>query len=1004
MAEDKPKSQRVRVDGKFFRLGESKFHLKGVTYGPFKPNADGDPVPSRKQAGRDFDQIIELGANTLRVYHVPPKWLLDAAEAKGLKLLIDVPWWKTGCFLDSRDMRRQAREAVRNAAEKCKGHPAVLAFSVVNEIAPDVVRWHGAKLVSEFIDSLAAIARAVDPGCLVTFGNFPPTEYLAPREIDFVCFNVYLHEQKPFEGYLARLQSLANEKPLVLGEIGYDSRGEPGQSIDLGDGEGIDEFEREDVARRIDEGPDSSVKEPLQFGMEKIELDGLEIESTAIHQVPASIVEKFNIVPIFYGDDILTVAISNPSDLDLMDSLRHLIKVESIEFRVAAPEQIARLIAKYYPKIESESLPRIQAKALVGGGETDKCEMLEWQIESAFRGGLAGICIFSFTDDWHKDGKQVEGWEFGLVDKGRRVKPSYWSVKKSFAAAPYFTLPRTPKVSVVVATYNGAATLKETLRSLEKLNYPDFEVMVVDDGSTDKTGEVARSFESVRYVHQENLGLSVARNTGIATAKGEVIAFTDDDCRVDEDWLHFLVSDLLRNEFQGIGGHNFLPPEDSPTAAVVMASPGGPAHVMLTDREAEHIPGCNMAFYKSVLDDVGGFDPIYRKAGDDVDLCWRLQQASHRIGFSHAGFVWHYRRSTAVAYLKQQYGYGEAEALLIRKHPEYFNALGGGRWRGRIYGAANWSAFGQPIIYRGRYAEGLFQSIYSGGDTGWVALLTSLEWHTLVTLPLLVLGYAFNTSVFAVPGIISLMVWVGLCIFAGWKGEIPRRQCRFWSRPLTAMLHFLQPLVRGWARHTERFAGAQKALSKRESLDALALKKSKDSFEQVAYWSEEPLNRSRLIEAILNRLRKDNWPRRKGSGWNDFDLEVFGSYWCRCHLITVAEWHERGREMLRVRLRICWSLLTRLCLVAGIAVALIGSRAMEGNDLWWLIPWAIPFCVLAAPMLEGESLRRILSVLLDQAAGDLKLKKVERSVNVAPAPTPVDKSVKPESTKPKSDV
>src|SRR4029077_18487299 len=116
------------------------------------------------------------------------------------------------------------------------------------------------------------------------------------------------------------------------------------------------------------------------------------------------------------------------------------------------------------------------------------------------------------------------------------------------------------------------------------------------------TPQIASSYPNVCHLrHDTNLGLSAARNTGIGAASGEIIAFTDADCRADEDWLHYLVGALLGSEFAGVGGPNLLPPEDSAVAAAVMVSPGGPAHVMLTDRQAEHIPGCNMAFYKSAL-------------------------------------------------------------------------------------------------------------------------------------------------------------------------------------------------------------------------------------------------------------------------------------------------------------------------------------------------------------------------------------------------------------------
>src|SRR6267142_6399944 len=93
--------ERVRVDGKFFRLGDRKFHVKGITYGPFAPNADGEMFASPEQTAGDFKQIVELGANVIRVYYAPPLWLLNLASEHGLKVLVDVPWPKHLCFLDS---------------------------------------------------------------------------------------------------------------------------------------------------------------------------------------------------------------------------------------------------------------------------------------------------------------------------------------------------------------------------------------------------------------------------------------------------------------------------------------------------------------------------------------------------------------------------------------------------------------------------------------------------------------------------------------------------------------------------------------------------------------------------------------------------------------------------------------------------------------------------------------------------------------------------------------
>src|SRR5256885_9032032 len=214
---------RPFVDEKFFRVSAEKFFVKGISYGPFARDADNHALPSREQVKRDFRLITELNANTVRVYQPPPEWLLDLAAEHQLRVIIDLNWPKHLCFLDSSALQREARQSVRRIVAVNKTHPAVFAYNMANEIPADIVRWSGQRRVSAFIDSLIEAAKDADSEALCTFASFPPTEFLRPDNVDFLSFNVYLHQRKAFESYLARLQMLANNKPLVLTEFGFDS-------------------------------------------------------------------------------------------------------------------------------------------------------------------------------------------------------------------------------------------------------------------------------------------------------------------------------------------------------------------------------------------------------------------------------------------------------------------------------------------------------------------------------------------------------------------------------------------------------------------------------------------------------------------------------------------------------------------------------------------------------------------------------------------------------------
>ena len=213
--------------------------------------------------------------------------------------------------------------------------------------------------------------------------NFPPTEYLRLSCFDFLSFNVYLERREELERYLGRLQNLADERPLLMAEIGLDSR---------------------------------------------------------------------------------------------------------------------------------------------RNGEQEQARSLGWQLEACNDAGCAGAFVFAWTDEWHRGGHEILDWDFGLTTRERAPKPALAAVNEAFAAAPGDDAPAQPKMTVAVCTYNGAQTLNECLEGTRRLRYPNYEVIVVSDGSTDDSAQIARSFDGVQVIETAQRGLSAARNTALDAARGEIVA------------------------------------------------------------------------------------------------------------------------------------------------------------------------------------------------------------------------------------------------------------------------------------------------------------------------------------------------------------------------------------------------------------------------------------------------------------------------------------------------
>ena len=194
-----------------------------MTYGPFRPSPGGEfPEPDLVQ--RDFARMVENGVNAVRTYTVPPRWVLDLAESAGLYVMVGVPWEQHVAFLNDKRRSRSIEALVREGVRSCAHHPAVLGFAVGNEIPASIVRWHGRRRIERFIERLYRAAKDVAPHALVTYVNYPSTEYLQLPFLDFCCFNVYLETQQELDAYVARLQNISGNQPLVLGELGLDSR------------------------------------------------------------------------------------------------------------------------------------------------------------------------------------------------------------------------------------------------------------------------------------------------------------------------------------------------------------------------------------------------------------------------------------------------------------------------------------------------------------------------------------------------------------------------------------------------------------------------------------------------------------------------------------------------------------------------------------------------------------------------------------------------------------
>ncbi|WP_281166856.1 glycosyltransferase [Segetibacter koreensis] len=754
-------SDRVYIKGKFLYSRNKKMYIKGVTYGTFKPS-NGTQYPELAVIKKDFEMMAANGINCVRTYTVPPLYLLDLASVYNLKVMVGLPWEQHITFLDDQTNKKDIVRRVQEGVKDCKKHSAILCYAIGNEIPASIVRWYGKAKIEAFLKELYNAAKEADPQGLVTYVNYPTTEYLNLSFLDFDCFNVYLETPEKLSSYISRLHNLCGERPLVLAEIG-------------------------------------------------------------------------------------------------LDSLRN--------------------------------------------GDEKQAEVMNWQIKTVFGKGCAGMFVFAWTDEWWRGGFEIEDWNFGLVDRQRTPKPALSAVINSMQAIPLSNQKNLPFFSIVVCSYNGSATIKDTLEGLMKLQYGNYEVIVVDDGSKDDTANIVRRYP-VKLISTRNKGLSSARNTGMYNAKGDIIAYIDDDAYPDPHWLQYLAYTYINSNHVAVGGPNIIPAEDGYIATCVANAPGGPVHVLATDEIAEHIPGCNFSVRKNVLVQVGGFDPVYTSAGDDVDVCWRIQEAGYTIGFHPSALVWHHRRNSLKAYWKQQKGYGKAEALLERKWPQKYNAFGHLEWAGRIYG----NGFTIPIktkkdkIFHGTWGSALFQSVYEPAEGFSKSIPLMPEWYLFSIFFgfMACLGFLWKPLLLVWPVfIVSITVIIIQAIISASKNSsLTKVQHTSWKyRPLIILLHIIQPLARLKGRITHGLT-PWRMRAANGNMSNLTFFRPR----LLTHWSEGNWKGSETwLEEIEQNLIALQARVKRGGDFDRWDIQTRNGFFSTAKGVLTIEEHGAQKQYLKFR-------------------------------------------------------------------------------------------------------
>jgi len=233
-----------------------------------------------------------------------------------------------------------------------------------------------------------------------------------------------------------------------------------------------------------------------------------------------------------------------------------------------------------------------------------------------------------------------------------------------------------PKISIIVPAYNVEKTIKRCIESLLRLNYGNYEIIIVDDGSTDATKQILSGYkEKISVMALEHRGPSHCRNRAVSESKAEYVAFTDADCIVDKNWLKELLIGFSGENIAAVGGSQLSPDDETAFGRRVQlffeltGFLGG--YIKKSRRNSlskvPHNPSCNVMYRREALLAIGGFDE-WLWPGEDVDLDYRLAKKGFVLLFNPRAIIYHYRPGSLKKVYSMMCRYGVVQAILTKRY------------------------------------------------------------------------------------------------------------------------------------------------------------------------------------------------------------------------------------------------------------------------------------------------------------------------------------------------